>query len=130
MGNPRGKINGKRLGVRGLVAAALLREGYSLSRTSKLAGISESSATQLRKQNIYDVTQVDAIRRTIRDEFAITGGRCLKAVSDEKLNKAGVAELVRSAAIAVDRAGILPPSAKEQYFTSMSAYLKKKTETT
>jgi hypothetical protein len=101
-----------------------------LSKVSKLAGIVESSATQLRKQNLYDATQVEALRRTIRDEFAITGARCLKAVSDEKLNKAGVAELVRSAAIAVDRAGLLPPSAKDQYFTAMSAYLIKKSETT
>ncbi len=115
MGNPRGKITGKKLGVKGLAAVALLQEGYSLRKVHEITGISETTASVLRKRNLVDPAQVEAIRRQLRDRFAMVAHDALAAVDSTKLEKAGVGELVKAAAIAADQAGPSGPSAVERH---------------
>lgn len=123
MGNPRGKITGKKLGVKGLAAVAQLQEGYSLRKVHEITGISETTASALRKRNLVNPAQVEAIRKQLRDRFAMVAHDALAAVDHEKLKAAGVGELVRAAAVASDRGGISPPSVIEHYYASIAEYV-------
>jgi hypothetical protein len=118
MGNPKGRINGKNLGHRGLMAEALLKQGFSIRKTSKLAGISPTSASELRRKTLCDPMRADAIqaiRNSLRDQFTLTANACLEGIDQAKIKKASASELMRAAAQAADRCGIEPASTSERH---------------
>lgn len=118
--NPKGK----RLSAhKALVAVALHEQGLSTRKAGKIAGCSPSSVLNYTRKNLLPHAQVEAIRKHLRDEFAVVAHDALAAVNQEKLKEAGVGELVRAAAVASDRAGLSPPSVTERYITSIAKYV-------
>lgn len=117
---------GKRLGPRGLIAKVLLEQGATHRKVRELTGISMVTSVALKKQGLeelIDPAHAEAIRKNLRNRFAALANNCLQAVDKKKLKEAGVAELVRAASQAADRAGISAPSVIEHYYASLSEYV-------
>jgi hypothetical protein len=114
---PRNKyrLTGKRLGMRGVMATALLESGMSIPKVREVTGISQTTAVFLKREKVMPREQVEALKRHLQDRFARIAAEALDAIDKDKLDKAGFGELVRGAALAAQNAGLISPNAQEYY---------------
>jgi hypothetical protein len=114
---PRAKnkygLTGKRLGMRGVMATALLESGMSIPKVRDVTGISQTTAVFLKREKVMPREQVEALKRHLQDRFARIAAEALEAIDEDKLQKAGFGELVRGAALAAQNAGITSPNVQE-----------------
>jgi hypothetical protein len=102
----------------------MLEDGASLSTVRRATGISETTASFLRKEKVLPREQVEAVKRSLQDKFALVASQALESIDSGKLHEAGFGELVRGAALAADRAGISQLSAVDQLVDALSKYQK------
>jgi hypothetical protein len=106
-------LTGKRLGMRGVMATALLEGGMSIPKVREVTGISQTTAVFLKREKVMPREQVEALKRHLQDKFARIAAEALDAIDKEKLGKAGFGELIRGAALAAQNAGITSPNVQE-----------------
>lgn len=107
------KLTGKRLGMRGVMATALLESGMSIPKVREVTGISQTTAVFLKKEKVMNREQVETLKRHLQDKFARIAALALDSIDDSKVSAAGFGELVRGAALAAQNAGITSPNVQE-----------------
>jgi hypothetical protein len=108
-------LTGARLGMRGVMATALLEAGMSITKVREVTGISQTTAVFLKREKVMPREQVDALKRHLQDKFARIASLALDSIDEGKVSTAGFGELVRGAALAAQNAGIASPNVQEYY---------------
>ena len=106
-------LTGARLGMRGVMATALLESGLSIPKVREVTGISQTTAVWLKKNKILNREQVEAVKNHLQAKFARIAAEALDAIDQEKVKAAGFGELVRGAALAAQNSGITSPNVEE-----------------
>jgi hypothetical protein len=117
----KNRLTGARLGMRGVMATALLESGMSIPKVREVTGISQTTAVFLKKEKVMPRAQVDALKRHLQDKFARIASLALDSIDEGKISAAGFGELVRGAALAAQNAGITSPNVQEYYREIMLA---------
>jgi hypothetical protein len=115
-------LTGTRLGMRGVMATALLESGMSIPKVRQATGISQTTAVFLKREKVIPREQVERVKRHLQDKFAMIAAQALESIDQDKLKQAGFGELVRGAALAAERAGIGNVGIHEQYHAVMMKY--------
>jgi hypothetical protein len=116
------RSTGARLGTKGIVARALLKQGFSHRTVRKATGISLGSSVALKRNNVIPAAHVEAVKRHLQGKFALVAFECLESIDEGKLKEARVGELVRAAATATERAGLSGPSDRELHLAVLATY--------
>jgi hypothetical protein len=111
----KNRLTGARLGMRGVMATALLESGMSIPKVREVTGISQTTAVFLKKEKVMPRDQVEALKRHLQDKFARIAALALDSIDESKVSGAGFGELVRGAALAAQNAGITSPNVQEYY---------------
>src|SRR3990167_7811339 len=120
------KSTGHRLGPKGLAATALLAVGYDDKKTAQAVGINPRSVAALRKRKVQPGSDVDAVRRGIRDQMVMIADLAAGRITTEKLDESSALECMRIADMAIRNAGLAPPSVIETYTLGVHKYIKEK----
>jgi hypothetical protein len=119
------RITDARLGARGVLAQALLEQGVSIRNVRKATGISMTTALAMKRQNSIPREHVEAIKRTLQDQYTVAAHRFLQAaLADDKISESKAIDLVRMSAFAYDRSGIAT-SPIDGLVEALSKYQKK-----
>jgi hypothetical protein len=116
--------NGKRLGSRGVVAKALLEQGVSYRSVQKQTGVSTATLSALKRHELVPREEVDAVKRSLQDKFALIANKALDGITDQKLEIANIQDLIGVASKAFDRSG-LATSPIDSLVDALSKYQKK-----
>lgn len=122
MDNPKGK----RLSPhKALVAVALHEQGLSSRSAGKIAGCSPSSVSKYTRKKLVSAEQVEAVKRGLRDKFALLSDRALDGITDAKLEESSAVELTRVARDAAQMGGLAPPDVQEVYLKAIHEFIVK-----
>jgi hypothetical protein len=108
-------LTGKRLGIKGVMATALLECGLSIPKVREATGISQTTAVFLKREKVMPREQVEALKTHLQTKFARIAAEALDAIDPEKYQQAGFGELVRGAALATQHAGLSSPNGLDSY---------------
>lgn len=99
----RAPHTGARSGIRGIAAAALLREGTSANETSKITGLSYESVQAIRDRWSAGLEHVDAIRKTLRDVGVLTAAELLFGIDPKDIAKMSVEKRIDAACKLIEK---------------------------
>ena len=86
---------------------ALLEQGYSIKKISRMADCSIETVMAVRKSNKFDRSIVEAIKDKISGKFYRVADAAVDAISHEKLQNATPVQLITTAGIAIDKARLI-----------------------
>lgn len=108
----------------GFNALALLRQGLSLRKVVKQTGVSINGAEALRRNMPLFETQLKAVDATYRDRNKLLAWYLLDGITEQKIKKAGVGELIKASHDAARAAGLITNSQPQgpQYLAVLNQF--------
>lgn len=94
---------GNQTGIKGVVAAALLREGQSITQAAVASGLCRDTVAAIRNRWGEGMKHIEPIRETIRDLGLLTAAELLFGISEEDIQNMSVEKRLDAAAKFIDR---------------------------
>ena len=90
-----------------LAVKALLDSGKTIKEVCKDSGLSTMTVWTIKHHKGLDPDRVDAIKKGLSGKFYSVADRSIDGITDEKIQKASVSQLIMTAGISVDKARLI-----------------------
>lgn len=118
----RFQSTGERSGIRGIAAAALLREGKSCNEASKISGLSYETVQAIRDNWCTGLEHVEAIRKTLRDVGVLTAAELLFGIDPKDIAKMPVEKRIDAACKLIEKYAAPERSEQPAYVQVLNQY--------
>lgn len=118
----RVRYTGRQSGIRGIAAAALLRDGQSANQTAKITGLSYEVVTAIRDRWSQGLELVEPIRKTLRDVGVLTAAELLFGISEQDIERMNVKERIEMAIKLMDKYAAPEPSPQHPFVQILNQY--------